>query len=326
LNMRPTFYILKSPGSKCWLFPNIEKFLGDLRPKIICEPYAGSGVTSLRLLNRGYTKRVVLAEQEDRLRMFWTVALTDPDFSRRVDVWAHRLFTLPLQGQWDFVSESLERFEVSDPGFWALLKSRTSFKGILRSGVARSDKRGVNFPPTLALSLKFLYERRPQIEVLPDAYDALRYTDSADTYGVIDGPYTLREESPGHALYKANIVDYKTLLPTLERWKGYWQLTSEACTEMVTLLGMAFSGRADVDWNLVSGRTGLAEGELLVSRRPGRIAESSRSCGKAGLARLQEILNQQACRRVTATKSSNQQQERGKGVIGNERFVLIDES
>jgi site-specific DNA-adenine methylase len=307
--MRPTFYILKSPGSKCWLFPNIEKFLGELKPKTICETYAGSGVSSLRLLNRGYTKRVVLAEKDERLRMFWTVALTDPDFSRRVNVWAHRLFTLPLQGQWDFVEESLEKFEVSDPAFWALLKSRTSFKGILRSGVARSDKRGPNFPSTLTLSLKFLYERRPQIEVLSDVYDALRYADSADTYGFIDPPYTLTEGSPGHSHYKESDVDYKTLLLTLKRWKGYWQLTSEACTEMVTLLGITFSGRADVDWNLVSGRTGLAEGELLVSRKPGRTVESSRSCGKAGLARLQEILNRQACSRVSTSTRIEQSQK-----------------
>src|SRR5271157_5743397 len=55
LNMRKTFYILKSPGSKCWLFPNPQKFLGELRPKTIVEPYAGSAVVSLTLLNHGYT-------------------------------------------------------------------------------------------------------------------------------------------------------------------------------------------------------------------------------------------------------------------------------
>jgi hypothetical protein len=98
-------------------------------------------------------------------------------------------------------------------------------------------------------------------------------------------------------------VDYPALLSLQAGLKGNWQMTSEACPEMVTLLGKTFRGRADVDWNLLTPNTGHATGEseepeLVVSRKLGRRVGANQACGSVGLARLREILGRQTCSAV----------------------------
>ena len=71
--MRPTaFSILRCPGSKGWFVPYAERFVRKQRPKTIVEPFAGSAVVGLTLLDHGYGRRFVLAEKDPELRHFFT--------------------------------------------------------------------------------------------------------------------------------------------------------------------------------------------------------------------------------------------------------------
>ena len=75
--MRPTaFSILRSPGSKGWFVPYAERFCRKERPKTIVEPFAGSAVVCLTLLDRGYGQRLILAEKDPELRQFFTLHST----------------------------------------------------------------------------------------------------------------------------------------------------------------------------------------------------------------------------------------------------------
>ena len=151
---RPLLYILRSAGSKCWFLPHIRSFLGDWTPQTVVEPFAGSGVAGLTLLDEGYAKRLVLAEKDPTLREFWQAGLNDPTFSRRVGAWTEQALSLPLAAQRDFTLDSIAKFERSDKAFWILLMSRTTFNAVLKGGFKIHDVRGIltNWPPNLASS------------------------------------------------------------------------------------------------------------------------------------------------------------------------------
>jgi DNA adenine methylase len=271
--MRYPFSILRSPGSKSWFVPIAEHFVraqGQL--ETIVEPFAGGGVVSLTLLNRGYGRRVVLAEKDPELRRFWEIALNDAELATRVITWTHNLRAMPEERQAKFVIESLEQMQVADPAFFVLLRSRRSFNSILQGHHSFRAVRPVRhwWPNTLGYSLRFLYNAREKIEVLSEALDALNRTDRPDSYAFVDPPYTCGRNSPGHALYRESEVDHQALLYRLANWKGAFQLTSEYCSEILRLLTRAGLGSGRVTRYVVPMRTGHAQQkvELVVNRKP----------------------------------------------------------
>jgi hypothetical protein len=85
--MRLPLFILKTGGSKGWFVPHALNFLGGPPwPKTIVEPFAGSAIVGLTLLNERYGQRLVLAEKDKDYLVFWRAALSDSNFSYRVSV------------------------------------------------------------------------------------------------------------------------------------------------------------------------------------------------------------------------------------------------
>jgi len=230
---RPLLYILRSAGSKCWFLPYIRSFLGDWTPRTVVEPFAGSGVAGLTLLDEGYTKRLVLAEKDPALREFWQAGLNDPTFSQRVGAWTEQALSLPLAAQRDFTLASIAEFERSDKAFWILLMTRTKFNAVLKGGFKIHDVRGIltNWPPNLASSLERLYVLRERIDLFEDGLKALEYANSPDNYAFVDPPYSASKNSPGWQFYAQNELDHQALLKTLAAWKGQWQLTYDISLE-----------------------------------------------------------------------------------------------
>jgi DNA adenine methylase len=230
--MRLPLYIIKTAGTKSWFIPYALEFLGAWRPKTIVEPFAGSGVVGLSLLNEGYTERLVLAEKDEDYLAFWRTALGDSNFSYRVSKWTERVLDLPFKHQKPFVEASLKRMKEEDPGFWTLLRSRIGFNGKKVGGYMTEKSRGgilSRWPRTLEVSLDLLYSLRNRITVMEDGFDALAAFDDEDCYAFVDPPYTLTEKCPGHVIYDEAVVDHNKLHSTLATWKGAWQLTYNAC-------------------------------------------------------------------------------------------------
>jgi DNA adenine methylase len=265
------FHTLRSPGSKGWYVPLARRFLGDLRPTTIVEPFAGSAITSLTLMNQGYCQRIVLAEKDPELRGYWETALSDSKFSDRALQWKLDVWEQPTQEQPDFVAESLARMEKTDPSLFVLLRSLLAFNGILRGRNSIGIVRPIRYwlPDTLDNSLAFIYQSRQRIEVLSDAFEALRRTDRPDNFAFVDPPYTSGKNSPGHKLYRESEVDNQALLEVLANWQGAWQLTSEYCPEMLRHLRKGVSVLGPIQVNTVRMRTGHGRKkvELVVSRR-----------------------------------------------------------
>jgi site-specific DNA-adenine methylase len=267
------FHILRSPGSKCWFVPLAQRFLHHHpRPKTIVEPFGGSAVVGLTLLDRGFGQRLVLGEKDSALRTFWETAVGDPRFSGRVFGWKLDAWAQPPEKQAEFVAESLAQMEQTDPAFFVLLRSLVAFNGILQGRFAIRKIRPIRswLPVTLDSSLEFLYAIRHKIEVLSDGFNALERMDKPDTYAFVDPPYTSGKDSPGHKLYGESEINYKELLHQLAHSRGSWQFTSEYCPEMLTLLERACSVLEPIQKYAVPMRTGhgRTKVELVVCRGP----------------------------------------------------------
>src|ERR1700741_1831001 len=130
--------ILRSPGSKNKFVPFAETFVRDQRPKPIVEPFAGSAVVGLTLLDRGYGEQLVIAEKDPELRLFWDGALSDAGFARRGREWTHDMSAVQPGKRRDFAVDSAVRMQNTDPAFSVLLRSRLEFNGILRDRIAVS--------------------------------------------------------------------------------------------------------------------------------------------------------------------------------------------
>jgi site-specific DNA-adenine methylase len=252
----------------------VELFLNGLpRPVTIVEPFAGTAVTSLTLLNRGFCQRVVLAEKDAELREFWIAALTDPSFADRVFKWMREAWALSVKKQVEFVAKSLIQMEKDDPPFHTLLRSHLGFNGILKGRDFVGSVRPVHewLPETLDTSLEFLYEARHNIEVLSDGFDALERTNHPDNFAFVDPPYTSGRHSPGHQLYRESDIDHELLLRVLAKWGGPWLLTAEYCPAMRTLLARMAPvlGPIQIDIQGTQNGRGRKKVELVVSRRSG---------------------------------------------------------
>jgi DNA adenine methylase len=237
--MRLPLFIVKTGGCKSWFVPRALDFLGGSPwPKTIVEPFAGSGVVGLSLLNEGCAERLVLAEKDKDYLAFWRAAIGDSNFSYRVSKWTERVLDLPFAQQKPFVLASLERMKLDDPGFWILLRSRIGFNGKKRGGYMTDESRGgilCRWPRNLATSLDLLYSLRNKITVMEDGFEALAAFDNEDSYAFVDPPYTITKNCPGHQIYDESVIDHGALHSTLAAWKGRWQLTYNKCLETVEL-------------------------------------------------------------------------------------------
>jgi site-specific DNA-adenine methylase len=238
--MRLPLFVLKVAGSKSWFVPNALQFLGGAPwPKTICEPFAGSAVVGLTLLNEGCAERLVIAEKDEDCLAYWSAALGDPNFSYRVAKWTRGVFSLAADEQERHVEATLARTKNDDPGFWILLQSRIAFNGKKRGGYMKEKSReGIRsrWPVTLDASLDLLYSLRGKITVIEDAFEALAACDCEDSYAFVDPPYSTTENCPGHDLYDEAVIDHDRLHRVLADWKGRWQLTYNASGATATPL------------------------------------------------------------------------------------------
>jgi DNA adenine methylase len=226
------------PGSKGWFVEHAQRFVSGRKLQTIVEPFAGTAVVGLTLLERGLAKRLVLAEKDPELRHFMNVTLGDPDFARRVTQFTYDMWELRAEKQRAFAAKVAQRMKRKDPAQSVLLRSLLAFNGILRDPISVQNGQQTRswFPLDLGSSLKSLYDMRNKIEVLSDAFEALRRTDSADDYAFVDPPYTFGRRSPGHKLYRYSAVDHPALVRLLSHWSGSWQYTMEFCPEILRLV------------------------------------------------------------------------------------------
>jgi DNA adenine methylase len=259
------------PGSKGWFVPYAQRFVLGHKPRTTVEPFAGTARVGLTLLDHGLAERLVVAEKDPELRHLLKVVLSDSDFARRVTQLTYDMWELKPEKQRDFAAKTAQRMKRKDPALSVLLRSHLAFNGIFRDQIPVSTSQPARswWPLNLGCSLKFLYDNRHKIEVLSDGFEALRRTDSVDSYAFVDGPYTSGKASPGHKLYRYSTVDHPALLRLLDRWSGSWQLTSEFCPEIFSCIREINFQPALLPLYAISMQTmnGTKKKELVVSRQ-----------------------------------------------------------
>jgi DNA adenine methylase len=252
------------PGRKGWFVDYAERFVFGRKLQTIVEPFAGTAVVGLTLLERGLAKRLVLAEKDPELRHLMNVALGDADFARRVTQFTYDMWELREEKQRDFAVKVAQRMKRKDPALSVLLRTHLAFNGILRDQISVPTGQQIRswWPLDLGSWVKSLYDMGSKIEVLSDGFEALRRTDSADSYAFVDPPYTLGKRSPGHKLYRYSTVDHPALLRLLNHWSGSWQYTMEFCPKILLRERHQFSAGtppavrdsyADHEWNEEDG-------------------------------------------------------------------------
>jgi DNA adenine methylase len=126
---------LRYPGAKRSLVNYIGALLNanHLEGCTFFEPYAGSAVVGLELLQRGYIGNLVLCEKDILLYAFWECVF------RETDALCDKIQDTPITIEtWQQLNiyrqvSSLEQASLLDLGFAGLFFNRTNFSGILKA-------------------------------------------------------------------------------------------------------------------------------------------------------------------------------------------------
>jgi DNA adenine methylase len=210
---RSALNILSYPGKKEWLLPKAQDFvLRTRRPELFLEPFAGSGVIGLSLLNMNLIDKLVLSDDDERICRFWERAIHDPSLAEEV---------LAFQCTRENV-ESLCVHPESNIALWVIVKTHTSFGGHLDQGGLRSEGH-INerwYPEALSHRLAMLRALSSRIIIHHmKAVDCLRKYSQENYSAYIDAPY------PGLDLYRKSDMNHAELFETLATWPGNWFAT-----------------------------------------------------------------------------------------------------
>lgn len=201
--MPETINPLRYPGAKRTLINYIDNllFANNLRGCCFIEPYAGSAVVGLELLQRGTIDSLVLCEKDILIYAFWKCVfdLTDLlcekiyDTPITIDTW-HQL------NPYRQVTE-LNEASLLDLGFAGLFFNRTNFSGILKAnpigGISQNSQYNIacRFNKTSIIKIiEHLAQHRDSVEVYcNDAIEFMKMQNSRflreNCFAYFDPPY-----------------------------------------------------------------------------------------------------------------------------------------
>lgn len=216
------------PGRKQWFVPRAADFFRVNPCQTLIEPFAGSGVVGLSLLDAGAIDRLVLVEKDQRIACLLKGLLEEPDLADRYA--AFRCTRANV--------EALMRTEQG--AFRWLVQSRCSNRGIFSGGLwTRIDSRWCrNF---VVGNIRRVYAMRDRIEVIEgDGLKVMRsYADDPSVGCFADPPYTADAASKGHYVYSHHKLNHQKLFSSLAGWRGPWLLTEDN-SQMVRRLALCY--------------------------------------------------------------------------------------
>ena len=233
---------LRYPGGKTWLVPHVREWLGDARPELLVEPFAGGGIVTLTAIMEGLAPEAVMIEIDRDVAAFWRAALEcGPALAERVR-------------RFEPTRESLREIEAAPPrsleehGFRTLVLNRTRRGGILAPGASFS-RRGENgkgvasrwYPGTLAARLAVIGEAADRVAFCEgDAMKLLApllHGWGARAAVFLDPPYTGGGgKRAGARLYAHSEIDHAALFAMLAECGSNFLMTYDAAPEIVELV------------------------------------------------------------------------------------------
>jgi len=216
------------PGRKQWFVPRAADFFRVNPCQTLIEPFAGSGVVGLSLLDAEVIDRLVLVEKDPRIVCLLKGLLEDPDLADRYAAFR-------------CTRANVEALMESEKGaFRWLVQTRCSNRGRFSGGLrTRIDSRWCrNF---VVANIRRVYAMGGRVEVIEgDGLEVMRqYSDDPNVGCFADPPYTADAASNGHHLYRYHKLNHQKLFSMLARWRGPWLLT-EDYSRMVRRLALCY--------------------------------------------------------------------------------------
>lgn len=132
---------LRYPGSKAFLVDYIDDLLKEnyLDGCTFIEPYAGSSIVSLELINRGTIGKAILVERDPLIYCFWKAVFSYPyDLIERIEQLPITIETWEsFQHYKDVQVDSTDQLNPNltvELGLAGLFYNRTCFSGIIKAG------------------------------------------------------------------------------------------------------------------------------------------------------------------------------------------------
>ncbi|WP_188066200.1 DNA adenine methylase [Brevibacillus brevis] len=280
--MPTTINPLRYPGAKRQLVPYISKLLtnNNLAGSTFIEPYAGSAVVGLELLQKGLIKKLVLVEKDVLIYCFWKcVFYHTEDLCKKiedtlinVDTW---IAMKPLR---DIINPN--DWDILELGFAGLFFNRTNFSGILRAnpigGIKQASKYKIDCrfnKPILISLIKRLSHLRDKVEINWD--DAISFMNKAkkdfireQCFVYFDPPYFGKGEKLYRHFYLSS--DHRVLANFVRQNKHFDWLISYDDDPYICGLYSGIGAKYCpfyLDYTVSSGKRSKGK-ELLISNLP----------------------------------------------------------
>ena len=225
---------LRYPGSKASLVGYVSDLLCEnyLEQCNFIEPYAGSSVVSIELLNQGIIQRAILIERDPLIFAFWKAAFCHPhDLMERI----HQVpVTMETWNSFQKYRKADTPFDypLLEMGLAGLFFNRTTFSGIMKAGpiggLAQTSQYKIDCRFNKERIIKQIFDisqYRSNIEV--HFNDAIRYMTEhrqqirrTNSFIYVDPPYY--EKGPALYRYWYNHDDHKQLSRFLLKIKTPW--------------------------------------------------------------------------------------------------------
>jgi len=184
----------------------------------LLEPFAGSAVVGLSLLDAQIVKRLILIEKDEAVVCLLNGMLTDPNLADR-----YAAFECTRENVLNVLDHEKSAFSY-------LVRSRVSNRAKWWGGL-RTDIACRWCPDVVVPNLRRVYEMRDRITVIHgDGLEVMRAHATDESVGCFaDPPYTADSTSKGHTIYRHHKLDHKRLFSILANWRGPWLMTQDNC-------------------------------------------------------------------------------------------------
>ncbi|WP_213486830.1 DNA adenine methylase [Thermobacillus xylanilyticus] len=280
--MPATINPLRYPGAKRQLIPYIEKLLSvnNLTGSTFYEPYAGSAVVGLELLQKGIINKLILVEKDILIYSFWRCVFEHTtELCKRIEETAIDIETWkalkPLRDV-----KHCDDANLLDLGFAGLFFNRTNFSGILNAnpigGINQTSSYKINcrFNKALIISLiEKLSLLNEKIELYWD--DAINFMNNTKknflketSFVYFDPPYFVKGERLYRHYYSKS--DHKALANFVRENKHFDWLISYDDDPYICGLYSGFGAKYRpfyLDYTVSSKQRSKGK-ELLISNLP----------------------------------------------------------
>jgi site-specific DNA-adenine methylase len=203
-------------GRKSWFVKYPAKYFRKHPCTTLIEPFAGSAIVGLSLLNAGMIEHLLLVEKDPRIVCLLRGMVNDPKLADR-----YAAFECTSKNVGRLLREEKSAFRY-------LVQSRCANRGKFDGGLRTViDSRWCR--DLVVTNLRRVYAMRERITVIEgDGLEVMRKHSDDPSIGCFADPaYTADIKSKGDTVYRHHKIDHQKLFSLLSRWRGPFLMTED---------------------------------------------------------------------------------------------------